>query len=111
MAETWTNRDKIGTDPSELVLIMINNMFGLINRANPRTINHSELTCIRSYHMEYMTIKEAAAKWGLSERRIQEICELEKVPGVTKFGRAWAIPKGAKRPADLRVKSGRYKKS
>ena len=42
--------------------------------------------------MEYMTIKEAAAKWGLSERRIQEICELDKVPGVTKFGRAWAIP-------------------
>ncbi len=61
--------------------------------------------------MEYMTIKEAAAKWGLSERRIQEICELDKVPGVTKFGRAWAIPVDAEKPADLRIKSGKYIKS
>ncbi len=61
--------------------------------------------------MEYMTIKEAAVKWGLSERRIQEICELNKVPGVTKFGRAWAIPKDAVKPTDKRVKSGKYIKS
>ena len=61
--------------------------------------------------MEYMTIKEAAAKWGLSERRIQEICELDKVPGVTKFGRAWAIPVDAEKPVDLRVKKGKYIKS
>lgn len=61
--------------------------------------------------MEYMTIKEAAAKWNLSERRIQEICELDKVPGVTKFGRAWAIPTKAEKPIDLRIKSGKYIKS
>lgn len=24
--------------------------------------------------MEFMTVKEAAAKWGLSERRLQTIC-------------------------------------
>lgn len=60
--------------------------------------------------MEYMTIKEAAAKWGLSERRIQEICELDKVPGVTKFGRAWAVPVDAEKPVDLRIKSGKYVK-
>ena len=61
--------------------------------------------------MEYMTIKEAAEKWGLSVRRIQEICELDKVPGVTKFGRAWAIPVDAEKPIDLRIKSGKYIKS
>ena len=61
--------------------------------------------------MEFMTIKEAAEKWGLSERRIQEICELDKVPGVTKFGRAWAIPVDAEKPVDLRIKSGKYIKS
>lgn len=61
--------------------------------------------------MEYMTIKEASEKWGLSVRRIQEICELDKVPGVTKFGRAWAIPVDAEKPADQRVKSGKYIKS
>ena len=61
--------------------------------------------------MEYMTIKEASEKWGLSVRRIQEICELDKVPGVTKFGRAWAIPVDADKPIDLRVRSGKYIKS
>ncbi len=61
--------------------------------------------------MEYMTIKEAAAKWGLSVRRVQEICMLDKVPGVTKFGNVWAIPVDAKKPNDMRIKSGRYIKS
>ncbi len=61
--------------------------------------------------MEYMTIKEAADKWGLSVRRVQEICVLEKVPGIIKFGREWAIPKDAQRPSDQRIKSGKYIKS
>lgn len=61
--------------------------------------------------MEYMTIKETSEKWGLSVRRIQEICELDKVPGVTKFGRAWAIPVDAEKPIDSRVRSGKYIKS
>ncbi len=61
--------------------------------------------------MDYMTIKEAAKKWGLSERRVQEICVLQKVPGVMKFGREWAIPKNAEKPTDLRIKSGKYVKS
>lgn len=61
--------------------------------------------------MNYMTIKEAAEKWGLSVRRVQELCESKKISGATKFGRAWAIPKEAQRPADQRVKSGKYIKS
>ena len=61
--------------------------------------------------MEYMTIKEAATKWGLSVRRVQEICMLDKLPGVTKFGKAWAIPTDAEKPDDLRIKTGKYIKS
>lgn len=61
--------------------------------------------------MEYMTIKEAAEKWGLSVRRIQDICKENKVPGVMKFGTAWAIPRDAVRPTDKRIKSGKYIKS
>ncbi len=61
--------------------------------------------------MEYMTIREASEKWGLSVRRIQEICVLNKVPGVIKMGREWAIPKDAEKPSDLRIKSGNYIKS
>lgn len=62
-------------------------------------------------YMDYMTIKEAAVKWGLSERRVQEICELKRISGITKFGRAWAIPCDTEKPVDLRVKSGKYIKS
>jgi len=61
--------------------------------------------------MEYMTINEAAEKWGLSIRRVQVICSEGKVPGVMKFGKAWAIPKDAERPIDLRIHSGKYVKS
>ena len=61
--------------------------------------------------MNYMTIKEAVEKWKISERRIQELCVLDRVPGVTKFGRAWAIPVDAEKPVDQRVKSGKYIKS
>ena len=50
--------------------------------------------------MDYMTIKEAAEKWGLSIRRIQDVCKENKIPGVMKFGTAWAIP----RDADLQIK-------
>ncbi len=58
--------------------------------------------------MDYMTIKEAAAKWGMSIRRIQEICSQGRIPGLMKFGREWAIPKDAEKPIDQRIKSGKY---
>ncbi len=61
--------------------------------------------------MEYMTIKEAAEKWNISMRRVQTICNEGMVPGVTKFGHAWGIPKDVEKPADKRIKSGEYVKS
>ena len=87
-------------------------MFSLIFRASARIIFTVLLTWFERYFdMDYMTIKEAAEKWGLSVRRVQEICTLEKVPGVMKFGHEWAIPKDAEKPADKRIKSGKYTKS
>lgn len=63
------------------------------------------------YSMEYMTINEAAKKWNLSVRRVQTICSEGMIEGVVKFGQAWAIPKDAEKPADKRIKSGKYIKS
>lgn len=54
--------------------------------------------------MEFMTVKQAAEKWGLSERRLQTICNEGMIPGVVKFGRAWAIPMDAEKPIDKRIK-------
>lgn len=65
----------------------------------------------RGKNMEYMTVKEASQKWNLSERRLQTICNEGLIPGVLKFGNAWAIPKNAEKPIDRRVKSGKYIKT
>ena len=42
---------------------------------------------------EYMNTKEAAEKWGVSVRRVQEICRRGELLGVKRQGNAWAIPK------------------
>lgn len=44
-------------------------------------------------------------KWGISERRVQKLCEEKRIPGVAKFSRMWLIPKGAEKPVDGRRKS------
>ncbi|NDO19738.1 helix-turn-helix domain-containing protein [Lachnospiraceae bacterium MD329] len=54
--------------------------------------------------MNYITIAEASEKWGISERRIQKLCEENRIDGTVKFGRSWAIPKKAQKPVDARFK-------
>ena len=54
---------------------------------------------------DYMTVQEAATKWGISERRIQKLCEENRIPGVSKIGYMWLIPIDAKKPADGRQKN------
>ena len=60
--------------------------------------------------MEYMSISQAAEKWGITPRRIQVLCAQERIPGATRIGYVWAIPKDAEKPKDARVKSGKYVK-
>ncbi len=54
--------------------------------------------------MDYITSKEAAEKWKISERRVQILCKENKILGATRLGWAWAIPKDAKKPEDGRRK-------
>ena len=58
--------------------------------------------------MEYISVREAAEKWGLGIRRVQYICETGRIDGVVKFGRDWAIPADMNKPDDARVKTGKY---
>jgi len=48
--------------------------------------------------MDYISAPEAARKWCISERRIQKLCEENRIPGVVQFSRMWLIPKDAKNP-------------
>lgn len=50
----------------------------------------------------YITVKEAAGKWGITERRIQKLCEEGRIDGLQRFGRSWMIPEDARKPDDLR---------
>lgn len=61
--------------------------------------------------MEYLSISQVAEKWGLSARRINVLCSEGRIPGATKIGSYWAVPADAKKPADARIKSGRYVKT
>lgn len=54
--------------------------------------------------MEYISCPEAAKKWGISERRVQRLCEDNRIPGISKIGYMWLIPKNAKKPFDERKK-------
>ncbi len=57
--------------------------------------------------MDYVTPKEKAEEWGISLRRVQIFCETNRIEGVIKFGKVWAIPKDAKRPVDKRYKKNK----
>lgn len=57
---------------------------------------------------DYMTVKEAAERWGLSERRVTTLCREERIYGSKKEGRSWMIPEMAEKPSDNRIKSGNY---
>lgn len=53
----------------------------------------------------YMTVKQAAEKWGISDRRVRVLCSEGKIPGAYQEGRGWKIPIDALKPADGRYKS------
>lgn len=61
--------------------------------------------------LNYMSIKDMAAKWGISERRIQKLCEDNRLAGVIRFGRSWAIPVDTEKPIDARSKKARRGKN
>lgn len=58
--------------------------------------------------MDYMTSVEAGEKWGLSKRRVAILCAEGRIPGAEKKGHTWLIPNNAPKPADARIKSGKY---
>ena len=53
----------------------------------------------------FMTVKQAAEKWGISDRRIRVLCSEGKIPGAYQEGRGWKIPIDAEKPADGRYRS------
>lgn len=54
--------------------------------------------------MEYISTKEAAQRWGISERRVRSLCSEGKIEGAARCGDwVWSIPAGTQKPADGRT--------
>ena len=58
--------------------------------------------------MEIMSAREAADKWGISQRRVAVLCSENRIANAEMIGNMWVIPSNAKKPIDAR--STRYNK-
>lgn len=55
--------------------------------------------------MDYISTRKAVLNWGVSSRRVQELCRENKIKNARKLGREWLIPKEANFPSDSRKKT------
>lgn len=57
--------------------------------------------------MDYMTLKEASEKWGVSSCQVNYYCVEGRIPGAVKMAGVWLVPKDADKPIDGRTKQGK----
>ena len=50
--------------------------------------------------MDYISVKVAAERWGVTVRRVQQLCKAGLISGATKFGKSWMVPKDAILPSE-----------
>lgn len=48
--------------------------------------------------MRYISVAEAAKKWGVSERSVRNYCAEGRVDGAALVGKAWTLPESAEKP-------------
>lgn len=53
--------------------------------------------------MEYMSAREAADRWGISQRRVAVLCSKQRIESATMIGNMWIIPTTAEKPLDARA--------
>lgn len=58
--------------------------------------------------MDIMTVREAAEKWGVSDRRVRELIHDGRIAGVNKIGTTYVMPANTQKPPDERITSGKY---
>lgn len=46
----------------------------------------------------YMTVKETAEKWKVTERQVQILCKTNRIQGAIQVSRIWLIPLNAIKP-------------
>lgn len=53
--------------------------------------------------LSYMSAKEAAEKWNISQRRVSVLCSEQRIDGAMMVGNMWIIPSTAEKPIDKRT--------
>lgn len=53
--------------------------------------------------LSYISAKEAAEKWNISQRRVAILCAEERINGAMMVGNMWIIPSTAEKPIDKRT--------
>ncbi len=55
--------------------------------------------------MDYLTTKQVAEKWNISQRRVSKLCAEGRIKGAQLMGKTWLVPLDTKKPDDKRLKS------
>ena len=55
----------------------------------------------------YITVQEAAEKWGVTPRQVQILCKENRVAGAMRMSRIWIIPENAEKPTGEKRRSKR----
>lgn len=61
--------------------------------------------------MDYMTVKEAGEKWGITARMVNYYCLAGRIDGAIKKGNLWLVPDNVSKPIDGRKHNGKETKN
>lgn len=50
----------------------------------------------------FITVQEAAERWGVTPRQVQILCKENRIAGATRMSRIWVIPENAEKPTGNR---------
>ena len=53
--------------------------------------------------LSFISAKEAAEKWNISQRRVSVLCSENRISGAMMVGNMWIIPSNAEKPIDKRI--------
>ncbi len=57
--------------------------------------------------MQYITVKQASQRWGISDRRVRLLCAEGRIEGIVRKGRSYLIPADTLKPIDGRSLRGK----
>lgn len=68
-----------------------------------RVLEYNNTTEHGGVKMEFMSAREAADRWGISQRRVAVLCSENRIDNASMVGNMWIIPTTAEKPLDARI--------